>query len=653
MNENSKTRKSSEAAPTRRQFLAGAAPAVAAAAALGPAEGFAQSAPAIPSVRIPKEIPAALGEAPVVGTFEGKGMTGAEVFAQLCKKEGLAAMFCCPGNYTVTHAIAAAGVPSYGGRTETNMAAAADGFGRATGEVVACSGTEGPGFTNMITSIAAAHFARIPLLVLASNVQLAGEDRESGIQAMYQQPITEGIKKYGKRMILPNRVHEYGAYAFRQLKTGVPGPVHLDFPGEIARVRFTDAGTLTDYYESSRYRTECRSVPAAKDIARAVEIISKAERPLVVAGHGVFHRKAWNALLAVVEKNELAVVTSGPMRGHFPDDHRLAASLSPRAMMSADLLIFVGQYSMPSPGEYRVNPDVKAIRVHPEAGDLGRNWPLELGVVGDELAFLEALENSLPRRTRDAWVAEVAAARQTYEQELARNYQNGLKYSADTGALHPSVIGKELNDFLYKGKIDPRQTLTGWGGFSWQRTTVPMLRANRPGQEIVCPYQFGAIGPDMAMMIGAALAAKEGVGPQQPYQGAPSVCLTTDAGMGFTLLELDTAVKYKVPLITLVYNNDCWGTWTFAVGSPRSVHLHLFQEGLRYDRMAEALGAHGAYVRTPEELRTALARSYDVAAREGLPSLINVQAKKEFSSARDYPPGGGMGFEPGITGFQH
>ena len=210
--------------PTRRQFLAAAAPAAAAAAVLRPADLAAQAAASIPSLRIPSEIPAALGEAPVAPAFEGNGMMGADVFAKLCKDEGLAAMFCCPGNYTVTHAIAAAGIPSYGGRTEGTMAAAADGYARATGEVVACSGTEGPGFTNMITSIASAYYARIPLLVLASNVQLTSEDRETGIQAMYQQPITEGIKKYGKRMILPNRVHEYGAYAFRQLKTGVPGP---------------------------------------------------------------------------------------------------------------------------------------------------------------------------------------------------------------------------------------------------------------------------------------------------------------------------------------------------------------------------------------------------------------------------------------------
>ena len=148
--------------PSRRQFLAAAAPAAAAAAAaLRPADLAAQTPAPMPSLRIPSEIPAALGEAPAPLAFEGNGMMGADVFAKLCKEEGLAAMFCCPGNYTVTHAIAAAGIPSYGGRTEGTMAAAADGYARATGEVVACSGTEGPGFTNMITSIASAYYARI------------------------------------------------------------------------------------------------------------------------------------------------------------------------------------------------------------------------------------------------------------------------------------------------------------------------------------------------------------------------------------------------------------------------------------------------------------------------------------------------------------
>jgi thiamine pyrophosphate-dependent acetolactate synthase large subunit-like protein len=123
--------------------------------------------------------------------------------------------------------------------------------------------------------------------------------------------------------------------------------------------------------------------------------------------------------------------------------------------------------------------------------------------------------------------------------------------------------------------------------------------------------------------------------------------------MGYSMFELETAVKYKIPLIAIVYNNNAWATWTSAVRSPRSVHIHLFSENIRYDKMAEHIGVHGEYVRAPGELRAALQRSYDIAVRENLPSLINVQAIKEFSSATAYPPGPSLNPEPGIGNVAH
>jgi thiamine pyrophosphate-dependent acetolactate synthase large subunit-like protein len=640
---------------TRRKFLLNTAPAAGAVIAAAAAETkiFAGSEAEIPSIRIPKEIPASLSEAPKPGSFEGQGMTGAQVFAKLCKEEELAAMFCCPGNYTVINAIAAEGVPAYGGRTEGAMCAAADGFSRVTGEATACSGTEGPGFTHMIMNIAAAAAARTPLLVLASNMQIAGDDREAFIQTAYQQPTTTGMKKFGKRLIAPDRVWEYGAYAFRNMKSGVPGPVHLDFPGEVARARFTDPAKLKDYYTKEKYRCESRPHPSPKEVAQAVELIAKAERPILIAGHGVFHGKAWDVLKQVAEKHEMAVVTSGPSRGHFPDDHRLSASVAPDALMSADLAIFVGQYCMPSPGEYRFNPDIKTIRVHPAPEDLGRNWPLDLGIVSDEKVFLEALANGLPNKKRDAWTAELAAARKKYDELIHGQYDLGLKYSRDTNHLHPAVIGKEVHDFLYKGEIDPKQTVTGLGGWTIGNYTGRWLRANRPGQGIVCAYQYGAIGPDLAMVIGAGAAVQRGVGPQAPYKGAPVLCVTSDAGIAYSMFELETASKYKIPVINLVYNNNSWGMWPNAVTSARSMHMYVFQENLRYDKMAEGLGARGEYVRTPAELREALKRSYQAASKDGLSTLINCQALKEFTSARDYPPGNAMNPEPGCGAFAH
>src|SRR5262245_31892168 len=317
---------------TRRDFLGSSASVGVAAAASLVAQSAQAKAEAAksPAIRIPDEVTKTRDEAAKPANFP---MDGAQVFAKFCKDEGLAALFCCPGNYPIINAIAAEGIPTYGGRTEGSMCSAADAFCRVTGEIAACSGTEGPGFTNMIMNVGCANAARSPLLVLASNMTISGDDTERRIQQAYQQPTTEGLKKYGKRLIDPNRIYEYAAYAFRQLKTGVPRPVHLDFPGEVARARFKEPGELQFYYDKTRYRTESKPHPAPADIRKAVDMIGKAERPMIVASTGVFYAKAWDALRAAAEKNDIAVVESGPSRGHFSDAHPLSASTAPDALL--------------------------------------------------------------------------------------------------------------------------------------------------------------------------------------------------------------------------------------------------------------------------------------------------------------------------------
>ena len=124
------------------------------------------------------------------------------------------------------------------------------------------------------------------------------------------------------------------------------------------------------------------------------------------------------------------------------------------------------------------------------------------------------------------------------------------------------------------------------------------------------------------------------------------MCITGDAGFGYTAMEIDTMAKYQLPAVIIVYNNNAWGTWTQAQREPRALPIHLFQENLRYDKLAEALGGHGEYVTRPSEFRPALERAYQLAARERRPAVINCQGKKEFwdrarirqgSSARSSP----------------
>lgn len=578
--------------------------------------------------------------------------TGAEIFAQACKEEGLAALFCCPGNYAIVTAIANAGIPSYGGRLEGPMTSAADGFIRVTGEVAAASGTEGPGFTNMIVAIAAANAARSPLLVLASNMDLRGDDTESRIQRGYQQPTTEGMKKYGKRIVTKERVHEYAGYAFRHLKTGVPGPVHLDFVNEASGRASTIESSLDldAYWDKERYRTESRPHPDPKEIDKAIELIKKAKRPLIVANMGVFYSKAWEPLRAFAEKAQIPVAESGPSRGHFSDGHPLSASASPEAMFSVDLAILVGQYCMPTVGEYPFDIDCKYIRIDPEASDIGRNLPIDVGIVSNEKAALEMLADRCPSMKHEAWVAEVRAAREAFEKENDEHYKIGKGY---TDAVHPAVIATELAKFLYEGDIPRDETTIVSGGFGIGRYTRRRLRAFRPGQICNGAYQYGSIGPDVGYAFGAGVAKDLGVGAQKPYQGGPVVAVTGDAGFAYSGFEIETMAKYKIPAIVVVYNNNAWGTWAGYQRFPRAGHIHLFQENLRYDKVAEALGGYGEYVTSPDGFTPALERCWKVAVNERKPCVINCQAKKEFWISRDYPPGMLGKVEPGVMAYNH
>jgi thiamine pyrophosphate-dependent acetolactate synthase large subunit-like protein len=638
-----------QAGTSRRKFLAGAmaGAGITAVSAIGGGKAFARDASTEREIKIPEEFALAATTTAKKVDFP---MTGAQVFARVCKEEGLAALFCCPGNYNVINAIADEGIPAYSGRHEGSMCHAADAFIRVTGEIAASSGTEGPGFMDMICAIASANAARTPLLVLASNMSIYTEDTESGIQLAYQQPTTEGLKKYGKRLITPSRVHEYAGYAFRQLRSGVPRPVHMDFPSEVYRAKFKSPQDLVYYYDKSKYRTESRPGPAAKDLRAAVDLLKRAQRPMIVSSNGVFYSRGWDALKKLAEKSQIPVVESGAMKGQFSDDSPLSANAAPAALPSADVVVLAGQHCMPAIGEFAFGPDTKYIRIDPCAEDIGRNLPIDVGVVSCEKLALEALVEEMPAMKHEAWVAEIAAARKKFDDELDELYKTGSSYK---DAVHPAVIAKELGDFLYRGNLPKDQTTVASGGYGIARYTRRWLRGYRPGQIMNGAYQWGAIGPDVGYAVGVAAAVKNGVSIQAPYKGHPVVCITGDAGFGYTAMELETLSKYRLPVIVIVYNNNSWGTWSGNRESSVTSTLHLFQENLRYDKIAEAVGAHGEYVTRPEDFRPALERCYRIAATENIPSVINCQAKKEFWLREQYPPGSLGKVEPGCMSYYH
>jgi thiamine pyrophosphate-dependent acetolactate synthase large subunit-like protein len=636
---------------SRRSFLKTAAIGAAAVAAstVGKSSQAAAATEGGNPIQLPKEYPVSLAAPLPKVDFP---MTGSVVFAKACKAEGLAALFLSPGNYDVTHAITNEGIPTWSGRHEGSMAHACDGFIRLTGEVAACSGTEGPGFTNMICAIAEAHAARSPMLVLASNMQLVGEDAEQGLQmsSPYQQLTTEGIKKYGKRLVLLPRVHEYAAYAFRMLKSGVPRPVHLDFPKEVSQAKLRTAKDVVYFFDKSKYRTEAVAYPSPKQVEAAIALLKQAQRPMIVASTGVFYHKAWEPLQKFAEKMQIPVTESGPTRGQFSDAHSLSATCAPGSYPSADVVMLVGQYCMPMIGEFAFGPDTRYIRIDPEVEDIGRNLPIEIGIVSDEKAAMEAFLDVAPSMNHDSWLAEVKAAQKKFQDENEDFYQKGKSYSH---AIHPAVIGKELHEFLTT-KLPKEQTTIVAGGYGVARYVRRYIRAYRPAQIMNCAYHYAAIGPDVGFTVGAGAAVQSGITHQAPYKGTTVVCVTGDAGFGFTAMELETLARYRMPTVLIVWNNNAWGTWNAAHRGKRTEHVHLFQENLRYEKIAEALGGAGEYITKPEEFLPALERCYKLAGDNKIPVLLNCQADKEFwGDPKKYPPGFLGKIEPGCMAYYH
>ena len=271
-----------------------------------------------------------------------------------------------------------------------------------------------------------------------------------------------------------------------------------------------------------------------------------------MSSNGVFYSRGWDALRRLAERAQIPVVESGATKGQFPADHELSADTAPGALASADLVLLVGQYCMPTLGEFAFGPDARYIRIDPAAEDIGRNLPIDLGIVSDERAALEALADAVPRMRHDAWLAEVAAARNRFEAENDEYYHTGLGY---TDAVHPSVIGRELADFVHGGSLPRDRTTIVQGGYGIARYTRRYLRSFRPGQIMNGAYQYGAIGPDVGYAVGVAAAVRQGTGPQADYQGHPVIAITGDAGFGYSGMEMETLSKYRFPAVVIVYNN--------------------------------------------------------------------------------------------------
>ncbi|MCS6892404.1 MAG: thiamine pyrophosphate-binding protein [Rhodovarius sp.] len=426
----------------------------------------------------------------------------------------------------------------------------ADAYFKVRGEPVATFTSCGPGSANLVVALAAAMMDSSAFLAITGNVPTGqfnrGPFQETG--RFFQADFPSVIRPYVKRSYQPTRadmVQLAITQAWDQLLAGRPGPVNLDVP---LNVFVEEAAVLP----ASPGRRVINGAPGnPKALSAALDLLLRAERPVIVAGQGVLIGRASEALVAFAEQTGIPVVTSPNGKGAIPERHRLAFGAIGRngtyaandATRHADVILAIGfsfddrATSAWLDGYTFSIPPAKLIQIDIDPAEIGRNYPTEYGILGDAKASLELLlEMAQARmgapRQNGAWFDRLARGR-----EVWRAYQAGLAAS-DQVPLRPERLLAALS------RAVPEEAVVASDVGVHHNWIIQLMEVMRPRQ-LIHSWGFAAMGFATSGILGAKLAAPE----------RPCVAVVGDGSFLMTPHALATAVEYDIPAVWVVWNN--------------------------------------------------------------------------------------------------
>ena len=349
-------------------------------------------------------------------------------------------------------------------RHEQAAAHAAEAWGRMRRACGVAVVTAGPGVTGTLTAVANCFVAQTPLVVIGGARPLV-QAGQGALQELDQLSLFAPITKWAAICGDAERMPDFVATAFRHALAPPRGPVYLELPMDILFADADDPGELRPG------RAEARAFGDPDEIARAADLLSRAERPALVAGSGVWWDGAWEQLRELVDAGRLPVFLQGSARGALPpEDELVFAHARGLALEAADVVCVVGTGLDFRLRFGRLPRDTKLIQVHADASELGRNRVPDVGIVGDCAAVLGALADSVrPVSDRTDWLAQLRTAEQAWWDE------HRAEIESDRGPLHHYRLGAELDAVL-----DPDTVVIGDGG-DVVAAVSRVLRVHRPG----------------------------------------------------------------------------------------------------------------------------------------------------------------------------
>jgi acetolactate synthase-1/2/3 large subunit len=516
-------------------------------------------------------------------------LSGGQLVARVLRQAGVGHVFTLCGGHIlpIYDGCLDEGIRVIDTRHEQAAAHCADAYARLTRNVGVAMVAPGPGVTDAVTGVANAYAARSPMVLIGGAAPLAlrglGALQETEQVALLR-PITKGSFTVPETRQIP----EVLTTAIRTALSGRPGPVFVEIPVDLLMTQIEErlAPIPTDYAHRPR------AAAAAPDLDVLARLLAGAERPVVVAGGGIWWDDAAAPLAAFAERAGVPVFMNGAGRGALAATHPQAFSQARgMALGGADLVLVLG-----TPLDFRLGygrPPVfaegaKVVMVDVDPSELGRNRALALGLAGDLGVILrqalDVVPSSMASRVAP-WVAAVRAR----EVESRRKIEGFC--ASEAVPISHYRLGAELARV-----IGPDTVVVGDGG-DVVGCASKVVTLQRPGQWLD-PGPLGCLGVGPSFAITAKLLHPE----------RPVLLIAGDGALGLNGMELETAVRFGLPFTCVVGNDGGWGQirnpQLSFYGAARQVATSL--PTTRFDLMAEALGGRGALITEPRDLAAAL-----------------------------------------------
>jgi len=525
---------------------------------------------------------------------------GGQQVAPLLEAMGVRHVFTLCGGHIAPLYLAceAEGLQVVDHRHEQAAVHAADAYARLTRSLGVAIVTAGPGLTDAVTGITNSYYAHSPVLILAGMAPFGEWDR-GALQEMSQLELVRPVTKWARTVTDPRRIAEYTQSALRQALTPPFGPVYLEIPVDI----LMDMVKPKDVRSYGPFLTASHPVAPAGDLKALSQRLEAAERPVLLAGSNLWWDHAGEAFREFVDRSRIPAFLNGMARGMLPGDHPAFYQHARKyAFEHADLILIAG-----TPLDFRLRfgqfgTDAPVVMLDSDGHHIGNNRGVALGVVGDLRHTFESLAAMPAAATRNAYTSWHDQIREQ-ERSKAEEYRTAGEKNAVPITHHR--LAAALDTFITEETI-----LVGDGG-DIVAVGSKMISLTGPGQWMD-PGPFGCLGVGPSFAIAAQLL----------YPEKRVFILHGDGAFGLNGFEFDTAVRFNLPIISIVGNDAGWGQirnpQVAIMGDDASTATDLAPT--RYDRIVEAMGGHGEYVETPAQLEPAIQRALD----SGKPACVNV-----------------------------